>query len=71
MTEQERVLAERNGVLNEDGSLKNGYHIRLNVIGREEQEVLQLIKTVHTQTRYGKDVFHSGMMNFVVATHFI
>jgi hypothetical protein len=71
MSEVEKMLAERHGALNQDGSLKNGYHIVENFVGKEEREVLQLVKTVHTQTRYGKDVFHSGRMQRVVATHFV
>ena len=71
MSEEELLLAKRHDALNENGGLKNGYSIRINFVGKEDREVLQLLKTVRTETRYGKDVFHSGLMQFVVATHFV
>jgi hypothetical protein len=72
MSEKELLLAKRHDALTEDGTLKNGYTIRSNFVGKEQdREVLQLVRTVRTETRYGKDVFHSGLMQFIVGTHFV
>ena len=69
--EQELLLAKRNGVLNEDGSLKSGFHIRSNVVGKEDREVLQLIQNVVVETPYGKGVFHSRVREIVIGQVFV
>ena len=70
MSEQERVLAERHGALAPNGTLKNGYQIRPNWVGREDREVLQLVKTVAAETRYG-GMFHSRVRIVVVGQSFV
>ncbi len=71
MTEQERVLAERHGALTQQGTLKNGYLLRPNWVGKEDREVLQLTQTVVGETRYGNGVFYSRVRLVVVGQSFV
>lgn len=70
MTEMEKALAERHGALAPNGTLKEGFQIRPNWVGKEDREVLQLLKTVVGETRYS-NVFHSRVRLVVVGQSFV
>ncbi len=69
MTETEKRLAERCDALTENGLIKPGYYFKIDVVGKDEREVLRLVKLVKIGEH--KDVFHSGVRENVVGSHFI
>lgn len=72
MTEREKALAQRHEALSQDGVLKNGFSFRSGWVGKEDREVLQLIRTtVVGETRYGNGIFHSRIRLVVVGQIFV
>ena len=71
MSEHEKALAQRHDALSQNGTLKNGYLLQPNWVGKEEdREVLQLIKIVVAETRYN-GVFNSRGRQVVVGQSFV
>jgi hypothetical protein len=66
----EKLLAERCGALTESGTLKNGFLLLPNWIGKDDREVLQLLKIVVAETRYN-GVFNSRGRQVVVGQTFV
>jgi hypothetical protein len=63
-------MAEKAEAVTEDGNLKSGYSFRNNWVGRDDREVIQLVKTVAAETRYG-GMFHSRVRQIVVGQTFV
>jgi hypothetical protein len=70
MSEQERKMAEKANALTDRGDLKTGFSFRPNWVGKDDREVLQLIRTVVAETRYS-NVFHSRGRQLVVGQVFV
>jgi len=71
MSEKELLLAKRHDALNQQGTLKNGYQLIPNCIGKDGLEVVQLVKFVIAETRYGNGIFYSRVRQTVVGQFFV